>query len=91
MVVKDLVVDKDIDVLGITETWLHGNDLDNPVLAELVPNGYSFGHSARHDSSGGVGPMFKKSLNVKFSVAENYNSFEMVNGEIKLAGQLNKR
>ena len=82
------MVDKDIDILGITETWLHGNDLDNPVLAELVPSGYSFGHSARHDSrGGGVGLMFKKSLNVKFPVAESYNSFEMVNAEIKLAGK----
>ena len=88
LVVKDLVVDKDIDILGIPETWLHGNDLDNPVLAELVPNGYSFGHSARHDSrGGGVGLMFRKSLNVKFPVAESYNSFEMVNAEIKLAGK----
>ena len=89
MVVKDLVVDKDIDTLGITETWLPGNDLDNPVLAELVPTGYSFGHSARRDTrGGGVGLMFKKSLNVKFSMAQSYNSFEMVNAEIKLAGQL---
>lgn len=55
-------------MLGITETWLHGN--------------------VRHDSrGGGVGLMFKKSQNVKFPVAESYNSFEMVNAEIKLGGQ----
>ena len=68
LVVKDLVVDKDIDILGITETWLHGNDSDNPALANLVPNSYFFRDSARHDSrSVGVGLMFKKSLNVNFS------------------------
>ena len=36
LVVKDLVVDKDIDILGITETWLHGNDLDNHVTPVLI-------------------------------------------------------
>ena len=48
----------------------------------------SHNKTARHDSrGGGVGLMFKKSLNVKFPVAESYNSFEMVNAEIKLAGK----
>lgn len=88
LTIKDLVVDSDMDILGITETWLRGNDLDNPVVAELVPNGYSFNHLPRLDGrGGGVGLMFKKSLDVKFSTVPSYNSFEVINAEIKLAGK----
>ena len=44
--------------------------------------------SARYDTrGGGVALMFKKSLNVKFPVVKNYNSCQMVNAEIKFAGQ----
>lgn len=83
------MVDKDIDIFGIIEIWLYGNDLDNFVLVEFVFNGYFFGYFVCYDSSGGgVGLMFKKFLNVKFFVVESYNFFEMVNVEIKFVGKL---
>ncbi|CAB4036308.1 Hypothetical predicted protein, partial [Paramuricea clavata] len=49
MIIKDFVVDKDTDILALTETWLppSGNDL---IIGDLCPTGYSFLHTPRHGS-----------------------------------------
>ncbi|CAB4007118.1 RNA-directed DNA polymerase from mobile element jockey, partial [Paramuricea clavata] len=70
MIIKDFVVDKDTDILALTETWLppSGNDL---IIGDLCPTGYSFLHTPRHGSiGGGVGLLFKESLNIKRNVQE---------------------
>ncbi|CAB3989706.1 Hypothetical predicted protein, partial [Paramuricea clavata] len=76
MIIKDFVVDKDTDILALTETWLppSGNDL---IIGDLCPTGYSFLHTPRHGSiGGGVGLLFKESLNIKRNVQEVFRSFE---------------
>ena len=44
--IKDLVVDRAVDILAITETWLHCRG-DDAVIGELCPSSYSFLHNPR--------------------------------------------
>ena len=42
----DYVIDKDLDIVSETDSWLHGEDRDNPVIADIsnsFPN-YNFFH-----------------------------------------------
>ena len=52
LIVKDFVVDYKVDLLGITETWLHveGSEV---TIGELCPNGYRLLHSPRSAGRGG--------------------------------------
>ena len=45
--IKDYVVDHQIDILGITETWTKSDGESNRVVNELSPLGYSFIHVPR--------------------------------------------
>ena len=38
--IKDYVVDHQIDILGITETWTKSDGESNRVVSELSPRGY---------------------------------------------------
>ena len=45
--ISDVVKDKDLDALVITETWLTGNVSDQKIVGDVTPAGYSFHHAAR--------------------------------------------
>ena len=53
LIVKDYVIDNDIDVLAITEIWLHPGDYDAMEIGTLCPTGYRFMHVAGLSSRGG--------------------------------------
>ena len=38
--VAELILEKDIDVCGITETWLSGGERDSVIRGTLCPDGY---------------------------------------------------
>ena len=42
MNLKDFVVDHDIDILAITETWLRPGNIDEVDIGTLCPTGYRF-------------------------------------------------
>ncbi|KAK3086528.1 hypothetical protein FSP39_019678, partial [Pinctada imbricata] len=50
--ISDFIVSNDIDILAVTETWL-GTDVDQIVLKELIPDGYTIYHKPRLDRKGG--------------------------------------
>ena len=63
MEVKDLVVDQDIDILALTETWLRPGNIDDVEIRTLCPTGCRFLHVPRgHSQGGGVGLLFKDTL-----------------------------
>ena len=65
MKVKDFVVDHDIDILAITETWLRPGNIDEVDIGTLCPSGYGFLHVPRsYSNGGGVGLLFKEALHV---------------------------
>lgn len=73
--ISDFIASQDIDILALTETWL-GTNIDNQVLAELVPPGYDIIQSSRQERrGGGVGVLFKKSLNVKQLASSKDDAF----------------
>ena len=65
LVTKDFVVDHAVDLLGITETWLHlkGGDI---TIGELCQSGYRFVHTPRLvGTGGGVGLLYKQGFCTK--------------------------
>ena len=74
--IADYVIDKDVDNLGLMETWLHDGDCDQKTLGGLNPNGYKLRHLPKSGKRGvGVGILYKKSLNMKF-INHKASSFE---------------
>lgn len=60
LIAQDFVVDYKVDLLWITETWLHmeGSEV---TIGELCPNGYRFLHTPRlAGRGGGVGLLYKR-------------------------------
>ena len=77
-IIKDFVVENNIDLLGLTETWLQ-SDADNElIIRDLCPSGYSFHHVPRPGSTrgGGVGLLFRSSFNLKLQPLKKFLSFE---------------
>ena len=82
--VKDYIVDSHIDILGITETWLSKGEKDKAVIKDLVPTGYSFHHVPRSKGRrGGVGSIYKSSLEFKREKNHKFASFESMELLIK--------
>ena len=52
-----MIIENDIDVYIITETWLTKDD--PAVVWEMLPPGYSFINSPRDDELGGIGVLRK--------------------------------
>lgn len=75
--IKDYVVDNQIDILGITETWTKSDGQSNCVVNELSPRGYAFIHVPRTKrSGGGVGLLYNKCLKIERILSTKYSSFE---------------
>ena len=84
MIIKYFTVDNDIDTLALTETWLHESDYDAVELGTLCPTGYRFLHNPRlHARGGGVGLLFKNSLDINTTLYETYKTFELMDVRLK--------
>lgn len=70
--VRELTLDSALDVLCITETWLHGDIRDDPIITELTPDGFKFEHVPRMTRGGGVGVLLRDELS-----ATNRTKWEM--------------
>jgi exonuclease III len=50
---NDYIIDKDIDIIALTETWLSTDTAsESDIITALVPQGYSFLHKPRQDKNG---------------------------------------
>ena len=78
----EYVNDKQLDIVGITETWL--STKDSAVIGELTQK---FLHVPRgHTSGGGVGLLYKESLQVKLRPSEDsYCTFESLEVKVTTA------
>lgn len=53
LILKDYVIENDIDIFAVTETWLRDDDTFS--IAEVCPTGYHFYHVPLKNSRGGGG------------------------------------
>ena len=75
MAVKDLVVDQDIDILALTETWLRPGNIDDVAIRALCPTGYRFLHVPRgHSRGGGVGLLFKDTRQINSHITDTFTT-----------------
>ena len=84
LLIKDFVVEHNLDLLAITETWLDPGDKDIYYVREICPTGYDFHHIPRADSNGGgVGLLVKKSLQIRKHNQTKVKSFEYMDVLVK--------
>ena len=73
--IRDYIVDRDLDIVCITETWLSTSD--TAVINALTPEGYNFRHLPRTDRrGGGVGVLYKSSFHLCSSTPLPATSFK---------------
>jgi hypothetical protein len=74
----ETVIDKDLDVLAITETWLKQGD--DHVINQLCPPGFHFTGIPRPEGKGsrggGIGVMYRSSLHVQSVSKPSFTTFE---------------
>ena len=80
----DHVVENDIGLCTVTETWL--NDVDSVSIAQLSVAGYSFKNFPRqsHNRGGGTGILFRDSLKVSLVDRKENKSFEFSEWTVKV-------
>ena len=75
--IKDFVVDKNIDILALTETWLKPDDCSDYTVRDISPTGYAFVHIPRpNGNGGGVGLLYRKNLKMEQIKSDPFKSFE---------------
>ena len=53
-VINDFIIEHDLEVLALTETWLTGTSSDGPVISALLPDGYNIISAPRGSRGGGT-------------------------------------
>ncbi|XP_072030574.1 uncharacterized protein [Amphiura filiformis] len=74
----DLIMDKDLDILVITESWLWGNGYEDTIIADLnstLPD-YQHCNVPRPSRGGSVCVIYRSALKVTLNDAIQFNSFE---------------
>ena len=73
-----MIVERDLDVLCLTETWLR-EEGDDVSIGEMTPPGFSFLHRPRVSGrGGGVALIFRQHLNVRLCKHRSFSSFENI-------------
>ena len=87
--IRELIAEKSLDILALTETWLSNNDSSK--IAELVSDTHIFYHVPREGRGGGVGLcLSKRFTHVKMIKSLNYTSFEYIHINFSLTNKLYK-
>ena len=82
--IRDFVIDNDIDMFCITETWLSDND--SAIIAALTPESHILQHLPRSDKKGGgVGCIASKSLRRIKQINKKFDTFECI--EIQISSE----
>ena len=86
-VLKEFVVDRNIDLLPLTKTWLSLGNIDSVEAGNLCPTGYDFVHIPRESRGGGfVGLLCKECLDVQCNNSvwnSSFRSFEFLDVRCK--------
>ena len=92
LLLNDYVSEHNIDILAITETWLHDDNFDSYFCRDICPEGFSFSHVPRSSSEGGgVGLLVRRQFKVTKIQFADFRSFEAIQVLLKSIGNLNLR
>ena len=82
--IRDLIIDNNVDILCLNETWL--SETDTPVITALVPDTHSFYHFPRDNGQrgGGVGVVIDKFFTNVKSYKRVYQYFECLEVRMKI-------
>ena len=79
VLLNELIIDKCLDILCLTETWLSGGASDEVVLAELLPPGYRIIQAHRKSGrGGGVAIIYRESVKINTEKIREYSTFEHI-------------
>lgn len=80
--ISDLIMDPDryLDILVVTESWLHGDLRDDTVFADISSTFpyYRFSHSPRETRGGGICVIYRSALKVSVNESTKFKSFELL-------------
>ena len=80
--INELIKEKGIDILIMTETWLHKDRSDDSKINEMVPTTHEFINEPREQRGGGVGIIISRQFKYITKIErQTYKSFEHI--EIK--------
>lgn len=82
---RDVTVDRNIDVFAVTETWL-AKKTDEFIIRDLCPTGYEFYNVPRVSRvGGGIGVMYKTVVRLEkhSGIVTNFKSFEVTDVLLK--------
>lgn len=82
---RDVTVDRNIDVFAVTETWL-AKKTDEFIIRDLCPTGYEFYNVPRVSRvGGGIGVMYKTAVRLEkhSGIVTNFKSFEVTDVLLK--------
>ena len=76
-ILKHLILDNKIDILCLTETWLHPDTLP-ATINSLLPPSFNISHCPRpQGGGGGIGFIFNDKISVQNVTLPKYSSFEI--------------
>ena len=74
---KSYLIEHDLDIIGLCETWLCGDESDKIFIKGLTPDGYQFYNvPRRHSRGGGVGLLAKSSIHLEVQECFSYTHME---------------
>jgi exonuclease III len=77
--IVDHIVDNELDVLTLTETWVPAGCKDDPRLKDLLPIGYTMSHAPRQGRrGGGVAIIHRKEFSKRIMPSCQAKSFEIL-------------
>ena len=83
---RDLIIDRKLDIFAITETWLHVED--SAVISSFIPSTHEIFHLPRSvGRGGGVCLVVRKGFENVNSVCRTYETFECVEVHISHGGR----
>ena len=92
LMLKDYIIERDLDILAITETWLHDDDFDVFFCRDTCSVGFRFYHDPRTTSEGGgVALLVRNQFKLCKQQLADYKSFEAFEAVLKSSGNHNLR
>ena len=85
--IKDFIVHNNLDLVGINETWLGVNDVDNHIIKDLLPTGFKIYHTPRLGRGGGNALIYNGTFDLKSQCVSQFKSFEYMECLVKSNGK----